>query len=187
MPSLCTTALNECIQAAQLAQSAVVQCSSLATALVSNQETSHSHIAHSTSTFSELGIGAAIAMLLDPLRWKEKLGADAVTREELRSKTVTYGWFVRKMIGVLTHPIWRVTGLYIVPVAIILLGIFALFGVAGFFPKLSETLCFWLGFLSFIVTMFTAFILSRSARGSVASTENAEKKKSQTIPYEINN
>lgn len=165
MSVLCTEALNQCIQAAHIVNSAVSQCSTLSA--VDSHATSH--IAHATAVYSELGLAISSASLADPLAWRRTVGSikkdhpDIIERTNFLSEARRRGIFSYLInwlleLEIRDYFIARIFIIYVLPIICWGSSVWVLWGIS--FPDKLETHTFILDEKYFYWAAFSSFILS---------------------------
>jgi hypothetical protein len=175
MSELCTQALNQCLMASHVVQSAVAQCSTFADQLSSIDTHTESHIVHATAVFSELGLAISSASLADPLAWRRTVGSlkkdhpDIIERTNFLSEAKRRGMFSYAVNWLLE---WEIKDFFIARMLIIYAlpslcwgtSLWVLWGIS--FPDklenhaavLNEKYFYWEAFLSFFLSFISVYV-----------------------------
>lgn len=178
MVQSCTEALNQCLQVANFAQSAISQCTTLAEHLPKTEVHSESHIAHATAVFSELALGISSASLADPLAWRNAIGPIRKDHPDIIKRTnflveakhrgpISYmiNWLLEARIS--DFLIGRILVIYIIPSTCWILSIWVLLGIS--FPEilrnhsidLSEKYFYWASFVAFLFSFASVYFTKK--------------------------
>lgn len=160
MVTSCAVALQSCVQATEVAQAALTQCS---------QE---HHIFHAIAVFAELGIGISSASIVDPLDWraayKQIDEPTAIKRANFLVEAKLRGRFSYAVNCILETRfldtlIIRFLILYVLPIIGLLLATYVLCALSfhefidHYLIALSEPWLFWCAFISFALSLLSAY------------------------------